>query len=522
MGVTRDPSLKALRMGESEILLGAVALFLIIRIFPVWRIRHQGCDAYFFLLCAEVFRRKWRLPIVLPGLFLLEPDEQWYPPGFIVFCGLFPEGILKRYYWLISHLVDGLVGVSLFVACRFLTGSEWIALGAVGAYATAPRMVAEYVSLTSRPLGALLLVIFLASTWWWYGGKEWGLAAAVVSGVALIFTHKLSMQLLWFLMPFLAVVYVDWRWLVPLATAYAVAALIGRGLLVKILRAHQDIVAFWHRNWRWLGAHVVKDSPVYGFLPPRAGHYRHDDPRAWLRFALELGHMNYFALFLPVAFWRYEEIGDFGQFCFWWAVGTYVWAAATHYLSFLRGLGLSVQYLKLSHAPVLVVVAILLVQANSIWLWGLAMVCALLTLVYYALTIRALRRNAGGSTARMSPDLERAFVQLRNCVNARILTLPLQLSEMTAYVVRRPVLWGGHGYGFTNIELLYPILRQPIEWFSHRYCLTHLLLDERYVAAEILGLSDGDVVFQSGPFRVCRLPRLVDRSGSIDCRRPCN
>src|ERR1700746_3643930 len=84
----------------------AASAFFLLRFYPIWPIRFQGCDAYYILMCAESFRREWRLPIRLPPVYLLEKPEQWYPPGFLVLCALIPQRWLERHFWALNHVVD--------------------------------------------------------------------------------------------------------------------------------------------------------------------------------------------------------------------------------------------------------------------------------------------------------------------------------------------------------------------------------------------------------------------------------
>ena len=83
-----------------------VAVFLIARMYPIWPRRFQGCDAFNILMNARQLRKSRRLPIRMPPVFLLEEQDQWYPPGFLILCALLPEAWLEKRYWLINHVID--------------------------------------------------------------------------------------------------------------------------------------------------------------------------------------------------------------------------------------------------------------------------------------------------------------------------------------------------------------------------------------------------------------------------------
>src|SRR4051812_37936088 len=89
-------------------LLCAIALvaFVSLRLYPIWRIRTRGCDAYNILLCAEDVRRNRRVPPNIPDLFILEQPQQWYPPLFFVLAALPPSRWLRERFWLFNQYVD--------------------------------------------------------------------------------------------------------------------------------------------------------------------------------------------------------------------------------------------------------------------------------------------------------------------------------------------------------------------------------------------------------------------------------
>ncbi|MBT8446662.1 MAG: hypothetical protein KJO38_05920, partial [Gammaproteobacteria bacterium] len=181
-----------------------LAVFLSVRLWPTWQQRHQGCDAWYFLLCGEIFRRERKVPVVIPGYYMLELDEQWYPPLFMVFCGVLPQRWLERGHWAVTHITD-----AVLVACAaFVMSPRYGLLSAAAltlAYGPAGAIVMEFRGLTSRALAVAELVAFMMLTYWYVDtGSLLALAAASVAMVVVLYTHKLSTQLVWFLLPLLA------------------------------------------------------------------------------------------------------------------------------------------------------------------------------------------------------------------------------------------------------------------------------------------------------------------------------
>src|SRR5574340_846994 len=104
-------------------LFGVIAFSLSLRLWPIWNSRKRGCDAYYYLLCAEEYRKNKKLPIVLPKLFLLDVTEQWYPPLFIELLSIIPTQWLKRTYWLITPAIDTLTSAMVWFYIYWQTGN---------------------------------------------------------------------------------------------------------------------------------------------------------------------------------------------------------------------------------------------------------------------------------------------------------------------------------------------------------------------------------------------------------------
>lgn len=478
--------------------------FLAARLVPIWPTRHRGCDAYFFLQCAAAFRRDRRLPILLPPVYLLEPEEQWYPPGFAMFLALLPERWLMRGYWLLNHLLDAAVLLTLATVVGTQAGWGW-GWAAALAYATSAFVVLEYSNLSSRPLGSLLLYGSLIAAFAGTQGSPAALALAVLLVAALLYTHKLSVQLLWFLAPFLGLTLGEPLWLLPLFAGYLLALVVGRGEFIKILLAHADIIAFWYRNWPLLGAHAIHDSPVYGGGPSKTGNF-HRGSR-WRGGLLHLRRMVQYNLWSPLALAApvAADLDATGRFLYAWMIGTYLWAGLTLLVPWLRCLGEGTKYIKFALPPSLVLVfAVMLPQAPG-WVVALAALLGLLHLALYALVWRNDLARRWNATAVLDGGLEPVLARIAADPSARLMCLPSQIADIVAYRTGRPVLWGTHGYGFRWAGDYFPVLRRPIEELVRRHRLTHLLLDCEYARPESLGLP-AEAGERLGPYLLYRFP----------------
>lgn len=475
-----------------------VAAHLALRFAPVWTHRRQGCDAYYYLLCAEAFRARRRLPIVLPPLYLLEPQEQAYPPLMSMVLGMLPAPWVARFYWAISPLIDALTLalLALWVGARFGPG---YALVAGLAYTANASLILEFSSLTSRPLALLETNGFLLASFAWIGGTAALLPLAIALGVMVLYTHKLSVQLLWFLMPFLALAEGDWRWLVPLAGSYLVGFAVAPRLFVQILDGHRDIVTYWARNWPLLNAHIVRRSPLYVGANAGSAYYHPHDLR-WLGRQLEkVLDYNCFIVFAPAVALAWPDFGATERFAAFWIAGTYIWGCATYFVRPLRCLGEGNKYFKYALLPSLFLAVAVSAETPGLASASAAIFCAAWTGFSYWQTARRMRGPAT-VMGRLTPELEPLLERISANEEARLMCLPAHLCDLVAYHTRRSVLWGTHGLGFTEAEPFFPVLRKPIEHFVRVYRLTHLLLDRRYVGLEELRLAHAGVIAQSGDY----------------------
>lgn len=484
-----------------------LACYFAARLYPIWHTRNQGCDAYYFLLCAEQFRKTPRIPIVLPEYFLLEPREQWYPPFFAVFLSFFSENWLKKNHWMLNPLLDSLLFIGLFLAAAILFPIQYALIGAL-VYAMKAPLVMEFRGLTSRSLGLLLFTLFLFSDFLWvnYFNSFMGLFCAASMGVLLLYTHKLSIQILWFLLPLLSCVFQDIHWLLPFILAYLFSFIIYPNYFLNILRAHIDIVVFWYRNWSLLGAHLVKQSPIYGDNKTTIQYYKADSMKNILHIIRTLIHMNYWVVFIPIAFMQYPAWTALEQFLIWTVVGIYAWAFLTWAVPKLRCFGLGQQYIKYAYIPNLLLVPFVVLQADSAWALTLFLICFVLSIRQYWLTLKMLKTpNNHAQIGHLSVELRGILDSLKAIPAARLLCLPLHLADLVAFYTRKPVLWGTHGFGFKEIEPLFPVLRVRIEEFITRYHLTHCIVDKRYCGLEELKLKNYELIQESGPYSLLQL-----------------
>src|SRR5918912_4119705 len=131
----------------------ALALYLRLRVFI--GTRPGGVDTWYYLASAAAIRRQKRLPISLPQYLLHDPRES-YPAVFPLFLALLPPDWLRRYFWLVSPVIDALHLLLLYLLAFRLTDSV-LAAGTAGLiYAVTPQLISETRNLNGRAFASLL------------------------------------------------------------------------------------------------------------------------------------------------------------------------------------------------------------------------------------------------------------------------------------------------------------------------------------------------------------------------------
>ncbi len=482
-------------------------LFLSIRLSANWPNRNSGCDAFTIMLCARDFRARRSLPITLPPLFVLEKQEHWYPPFFIILCAAFSEGWLARNHWLLNHIIDCISALLIFFFAVNTLDSSFYGMFFVAIYAMSPGLLNEFNSLNTRPLGLALLNLFLLLAW--CIESIWAnVVTAIFFGILIFYSHKLTMQQLWFILPGLSILQQDAQWASLMLLMYLGAFMFWPRGFKKILAAHAAIIRFWHLNWSDLGAHQIRQSKTYGDGKTHTSFYRGDwwlDFKAFCKDAL---HQNYFIL--PVsAMAIFSPLSDLQTFALTWIVMVYVSASSIHLCKPLRGIGLGRQYFKFALVPSLIFVASPVAFDN---LLTLSTVFAA-TILQFRQYMKILFNVYGGdSDVKQSATSDQPLNDLMDLqtqdLHTCTMTIPHYLSDFYAYKTHRPVYWGAHSDVFDErLNNFFPILQLPLKHYFEDG-VTHILLDSRYATPNELDIEDSSLVRAVGPYRYYSLRKI--------------
>ena len=466
-------------------------LAILLRIVPlVVSPRGAGVDHWFWLSYANTLRRDHVFPPKLPKYVL--DEKQWYPPLFGLLLSRLPSVISERWNSHIAIVVD-------IVRMAFLVGvASWQSDGDLSVilvtsiiYATTPIQISYNIQLNPRGLAAimfdllliliLLIIIQQASLLIWI--------LAVLLGALILLTHKMTTQIMCLTLVATSLVYQNLSLLLFLPLWFVVALLLSRGFYLNVFRAHVEIVKFWNRNWKWIGADVLRESPIYGDGSHERSKKLHKtgfkglrwyafillgfNPAAWISCILvyERLFMSSSVLIYPTPFLLWLLIP-----CIWAILTTVVnplkcFGAGYLYLyntSLLSSLILGLTY-RFSREPFLSLMLVLV--SLSLNLAGV--------LLYYIQFLRNKR-------TRVDKGLDTMLNRLQQLPHGVVMCLPANWCEVVAFKTGHDVLWGGHGLGFTKLEPTWPRLMMPIKEVLSTYNVKYLFTMEGMLTESFL------------------------------------
>jgi hypothetical protein len=433
-------------------------------------------DHYYWMLAAAAYREQRGLPVVIPDKYLLEDDTQAYPPLFGILlgrCGLDRWGLGA------VSVVEMLQAAALAALMAALAAPYAAIILAVALFAATPVLVTYNTQLNSRVVGDLFLFGLLAAEVGLLFAADGAGARVVLGSLAavltalVIMTHKMTLQLYTALL-------LPWSWavgsVVPLlvfaAGSLLFVALVGPRFAAYQLRAHWDIVRFWGRHWRRLGAHQFRDSPIYGAASGACATCFHQPGvRGVIR------HLRVVVSYLPIAVALPLASAVTSSWppawVLVWLGAIYVCALATLFVPRLKCLGGGHLYVFNAAAPAALYVG---------WLpdtpapAGVLAVGLLATVVSLIMAWRVVRSRI----AARDEMFHEAAAALARVPRSRVAVFPLQSAEAVAWHTPHAVLWGAHGYGFSRLEGFFPVLTQPVSTFLREYRIQWVLCDQRF------------------------------------------
>ncbi|WP_416897837.1 MAG: lipopolysaccharide biosynthesis protein [Minwuia sp.] len=477
----------------------------ILRLVPHWLAPHGiGVDHWYWKAYIETYRRTRRFPPELPQ-FMLD-KAQWYPPVFPLLIAHLPDRIFQNYSAVLAIVIDILRLVLVSVACWWYVADIAAVAVVAGVYALTPILVTYNVQLNPRGLGALLLdAAVLAAIF--SGGETLSvplLAAAVIAGGVILLTHKMTTQLAAFILLGAFAASLDWRYPAIAAAAVAAALILSGGFYVKVARAHWDIVKFWNRHWDTLTAHPVRESPLYREAGDTASRsYHRPGLRGWLRRGVFLTAFNPWAwgALLTGGIWLWLHPDDrIMTLLTAWVALVLLFSVLTTVVPFLKCLGNGYLYLYNAAAPACLILGIVTARAEGApWIWPVLAALLLLSGAALAVYLNEFRKSR---TVKLEAELAGAIDFLKQRPDGPVMCMPQHWHDVVAYFSGKPVLFGGHGYGFQLLEPIFPILRHPIGEIVERHGVRYLVTHDGYLPESFIADLPPATVTRFGDYQV--------------------
>ena len=466
-----------------------------------------GVDHWYWREYIEKYRRDREFPPVMPQ-YLLD-SHQWYPPFFPLLMAHLPKTVFDKHSHIFSILID-LLRLLWLMAVVYRLTDDLVAMVVAGSvYSLTPVLVSYNVQLNPRGLAALMLdfIVVAVVLAFYHNGPLWLWIAPIPLLGFLLLTHKMTTQLFWFLCLTCGLVW-DWRLLLLIPLSVLVALVMSRGFYWKVLRGHWDIVTFWNRNWQWLGANSIKESPIYGeanFETPQRFHRRGVlgvakhiytqlgyNPYAWLMVAT----LPLYPIF-PIPYFGFLHLAIV------WLGLILIFSLLTSFVPMMRCLGAGHLYLYNAAFPA----AILWGFLYTYWDESYVSVFLMFGGIVSALAIgRYFRHVSQSGSGKIDADFNAALAYLRESPRGTVMCGKTEY-DVVAYKTRQPVLYGGHGYGFKMLEPTFPRLLVTVDTLIKQYGLRYIFFEQGRVTDKFVADIPAHSTCDFGRYRIISIIR---------------
>lgn len=451
-----------------------ILVLLFLRMLFFYYSTKTGVDHYYWLTCVKNFKKQKSIPFKIKNKYLLEHDKQYYPPGFAVFLSFFSVKFLeKNGSYVIPFLIDILCLFLTLVFCKsFLSYSDLLVV--VCLYLSAPILLVYNTQLTSRGLGNLFFICSMLGFITFINHNEFFIPLVICSSLffALMYlTHKMTTQYCLFL--FLLIIFSGlnfesklYIFLTILIGGLFSAFIVGFNFSKMQLKTHLEIISFWNRNWKNLGAHQFKDSKYYLVNDGTVSSKFHKSNL--------IGYINYLKMifsYLPSLILVPYAILFFNipEWLKIWLFSSIIISFGTLFVSYFRCLGGGHLYLFNTVVPI-----------SICWAFGTnnieeKVIFLFVTLMSFFISLIALYKRI----KQKQDDVENMNLikYLNSHKKMNIGVFPTTFAERTAYETDHNVLWGAHGYSFLDVEPTWPVSKMTLTSMFKKYDLKMIVVN---------------------------------------------
>ncbi len=451
-----------------------ILLFLFLRILFFYYSTKTGVDHYYWLACVKNFKEQKTIPFKIKNKYLLEHDKQYYPPGFAVFLSFFSVKFLeKNGSYVIPFLIDMFCLFLLLGFCKsFLSYNDLLTV--VCLYLSAPILLVYNTQLTSRGLGNLFFVCSMLSFLTFVNYNDFFIPLLISSSLffALMYlTHKMTTQYCLFLFILLIFSGLNFESKLYLVLTIFLGVLssvfiVGINFSKMQIKTHLEIISFWNRNWKNLGAHQFKDSKNYLVKNSTMSSKFHQSNF--------MGYINYLKIifsYLPSLILVPYAILFFNipEWLKIWLFASIIISFGTLFVSSFRCLGGGHLYLFNTVIPVSICWAF---GANNI---EEKILFLFIIFISFSVSLVALFRRKNQKIY----DVENMHLitYLNSHKKMNIGVFPTTFAERTAYETDHNVLWGAHGYSFLDVEPIWPVTKMTLTSMFKKYDLKMIVVN---------------------------------------------
>ena len=233
-----------------------------LQIWPRLKNRYFGIDTWRFALLADYIRTNKKLPDSIPEKYIISGSVD-NPPLLYLILSVFPKNWFDKNQRLFSPAFDFLHSLTVFAMGYLATGSTSCGFLAQTIYGLTPVVPLEASNLSLRTFSSLIfswtMVAVQAQVLF---PHPFAFGVAVIFIVLLAYTHRMSLQVLFFSILAFSAIGNTAAYLWIFFVGLAVAVFSFKGQYLKYLRGQLLLIAFWMYNMPNRLAHQVRGNPT--------------------------------------------------------------------------------------------------------------------------------------------------------------------------------------------------------------------------------------------------------------------
>ncbi len=470
------------------VLLFIIALF--IRLCAVKKTGLNGCDAFYFLICREVFQKELTFKIDTKNKYLCEDPIQNYPQGFTYFLALIPNRVLEKYYWTISPIIDCFV---LLIPLMLFDLNLLSVIIFVPLYLISFSSISETLYLTSRQLGVMLYILSVLSFYNYLSfNTPTSLFFTVITFILTFVTHKFSSQTLFFSMLYFTFAFKSFIPVLFFVGIYLLCILLTSGHQLQTLLSHFEFIKFWTKEQKMMGAHQLFDSNFYS----SKGYQFESVFMKKLKFVKKyLFENSYILIVIAILLLNQANLSHFELIMFQLTLFVYFFGAITFFIPFMRGFGFGAQYGK--YSLILFMCGIVNVDVSKLDL-GIFLLSTFLYILVFFKLYRFFKSISLSANSR-SDNLINFLKQFKE---KRVFCLPSNLNDEIAYKTSHHMIWGTHSSPLKLVKSFYPVLQDKIENVLEKEEAEFLILEKNYINNQSINVPKWVIIFEDDHFFV--------------------